>query len=50
MALRFLHPEHVDANAMIGLAVIGILFNGAALVRLKGGQSLNEKVLSWHLL
>ena len=35
---------------MVGLAVIGILFNGAGFFLLKRGESLNEKVLSWHLL
>ncbi len=47
---RLLNPEHVNADGMIGLAVIGILFNGAAFFRLRKGQSLNERVLSWHLL
>ena len=35
---------------MVGLAVIGIIFNGAGFFTLKKGESLNEKVLSWHLL
>jgi cobalt-zinc-cadmium efflux system protein len=47
---RLLHPEHVNASGMIGLAIVGLLFNGAAFFRLRGGQSLNERVLSWHIL
>ena len=35
---------------MVGIAVIGITFNGAGFFLLKKGESLNEKVLSWHLL
>ncbi|WGM89532.1 MAG: cation diffusion facilitator family transporter [Candidatus Bathyarchaeum tardum] len=35
---------------MVGIALIGILFNGAGFIMLKKGESLNEKVLSWHLL
>jgi cobalt-zinc-cadmium efflux system protein len=35
---------------MVGLAFIGIIFNGAGFFLLKKGESLNEKVLSWHLL
>ncbi len=36
---------------MIWLAVLGILVNGAAVFRLrKGGESLNEQVITWHLL
>jgi cobalt-zinc-cadmium efflux system protein len=34
----------------VGLSFIGILFNGLGFFLLKKGESLNEKVLSWHLL
>lgn len=47
---RFFNSEAVNAFGMIGIAVIGILFNGAGFFLLKRGGSLNEKVLSWHLL
>ncbi|MCW4007646.1 MAG: cation diffusion facilitator family transporter [Candidatus Bathyarchaeota archaeon] len=47
---RFLNPEPVNAFGMIGIALIGITFNGAGFFLLKRGESLNEKVLSWHLL
>ena len=47
---RFFNPELVNASGMVGLAVIGIIFNGAGFFLLKKGKSLNEKVLSWHLL
>ena len=47
---RLLNPETVDAFGMVGLAVIGIIFNAAGFFLLKRGESLNEKVLSWHLL
>jgi cobalt-zinc-cadmium efflux system protein len=47
---RLLSPETVDAFGMVGLAVIGIIFNAAGFFLLKRGESLNEKVLSWHLL
>ena len=47
---RLLNPEHVNAQGMIILAVIGVIFNGAGFLRLKRGTSMNEKVLSWHLL
>jgi cobalt-zinc-cadmium efflux system protein len=48
--LRFFNPELVNAFGMVGIAVIGILFNGLGFFLLKKGESLNEKVLSWHLL
>ncbi len=47
---RFFNPELVNAFGMVGIAIIGIAFNGAGFFLLKKGQSLNERVLSWHLL
>ena len=47
---RLFTPELVDAKGMIGIAIIGIIFNGAGAFILKKGESLSEKVLSWHLL
>ena len=47
---RLFTPEHVDAKGMIMLAIIGVIFNGAAVLRLRRGQTMNEKVLTWHLL
>ena len=47
---RFFNPEIVNASGMVGIAVIGIIFNGAGFFLIKRGESLNEKVLSWHLL
>jgi cobalt-zinc-cadmium efflux system protein len=47
---RFFNPELVNAFGMMGISVIGILFNGVGFFMLRKGESLNEKVLSWHLL
>ncbi len=47
---RLLNPEPVNAHGMIALAVVGILFNGAAVLRVRKGSSLTEKVVSWHLI
>ena len=47
---RFLNPEPVNAFGMVGIAIFGIAFNGAGFFLLKKGESLNEKVISWHLL
>lgn len=44
-------PQPTNATGMIWLAVLGILVNGAAVFRLrKGGESLNEQLITWHLL
>jgi cobalt-zinc-cadmium efflux system protein len=47
---RLLNPEPSDAGGMIVFAVIGILVNGFAAWKMSGGKTLNEKVVSWHLL
>ncbi|MBT1708299.1 cation diffusion facilitator family transporter [Fulvivirgaceae bacterium PWU5] len=47
---RLWHPEQPDTTGMLIFAVIGILVNGAAMLRLKKGESINEKVLSLHFL
>jgi cobalt-zinc-cadmium efflux system protein len=47
---RLINPEHVNAQGMILLAVLGVVVNGAGALRLKRGASMNEKVLTWHLL
>lgn len=47
---RLFNPQQTSAQGMIGFAIIGILVNGYAAYKMMGGISLNEKVVSWHLL
>ncbi|WP_242928663.1 cation diffusion facilitator family transporter [Pontibacter vulgaris] len=47
---RLLQPEPVNATGMIGFALLGVLVNGAAALRLGKGSSLNERVAQLHLL
>lgn len=47
---RLLSPQEVNAPGMMVLAVIGIAFNGAAVLRVRKGSSLTERVVSWHLI
>ncbi|SFO92648.1 cation diffusion facilitator family transporter [Salibacterium halotolerans] len=47
---RLLNPESAHAGGMLLLSLLGIAVNGAAVLRMKSGQSMNEKVVSWHLL
>ena len=47
---RLLNPEHSDAMGMLLFAIVGIVVNGYAAWKMSGGASLNEKVVSWHLL
>lgn len=47
---RLLHPEPSDARGMLVLAVIGIAVNGFAAWKAGQGKTLNERVISWHLV
>ncbi|MDD3079066.1 MAG: cation diffusion facilitator family transporter [Paludibacter sp.] len=47
---RLFEPQEPKADWMILLAIVGVIVNGAAVFRLKKGDSLNEKVVSLHLL
>lgn len=47
---RLSNPEMPMAEGMLGLALLGVAVNGYAVVKLKAGNTLNEKVLTWHLL
>jgi cobalt-zinc-cadmium efflux system protein len=47
---RLFNPEQVNAKGMVVLAIIGILVNGAAMLRLKKGQTINERIVSLHFL
>jgi cobalt-zinc-cadmium efflux system protein len=43
-------PQQPDTTGMLVLAVAGIVVNGAAMLRLKKGGSLNERVVSLHFM
>ena len=47
---RLSHPEHSNAQGMVIFAIIGIVVNGAAALRLRGSKSQNTKIIAWHLL
>lgn len=47
---RLINPEDVNVNGMIALAIIGVTVNGLAAWRLSKGKSMNESVLTVHLL
>lgn len=47
---RLNHPEPTNAFGMIWLAVLGVIVNGAAVLQLKKGVSINEEIISLHLL
>jgi cobalt-zinc-cadmium efflux system protein len=47
---RIIEPEAVHPQGMLLLAVFGIVINGLAVLGLRKGSSLNERVVSWHLM
>jgi cobalt-zinc-cadmium efflux system protein len=47
---RLIHPQPANAPGMLVFALVGIAVNGAAALRLRRGETLNEKMVSWHLL
>ncbi len=47
---RILEPEPTHATGMLLFAIIGICVNGYAALRVSKGHSMNEKVVTWHLL
>ncbi|MFO7977495.1 MAG: cation diffusion facilitator family transporter [Bacteroidales bacterium] len=47
---RILEPEAANAQGMLIFAIVGVLVNGYAAWKLSSGKSINEQVISWHLL
>jgi cobalt-zinc-cadmium efflux system protein len=47
---RLFHPEQPYAPGMAVFAVIGVLVNGAAVLRLRGSTGFNARMVTWHLL
>jgi cobalt-zinc-cadmium efflux system protein len=47
---RLFNPESVKVEGMLLLAAVGVAVNGLAVLRLKKGESSNERVVMLHLL
>ena len=47
---RILSPQEVSAQGMLWLAVVGIVVNGSAALRVKKGHSLNERSVYLHIM
>jgi cobalt-zinc-cadmium efflux system protein len=47
---RIMIPEPANETGMLLFAIFGVAVNGYAAWRMQGSESLNEKVVSWHLL
>lgn len=47
---RMFNPEIVHVKGMFAIAILGVIVNGLAVLRLKKGHSSNERVVRLHLL
>lgn len=47
---RLFNPQQPNVEGMLLLAVVGVIINGIAVLRLRKGTSINEKVVSLHML
>ncbi len=47
---RLLAPQETNAAGMLLLAILGIIINGAAVLRTRKANSINERVVFLHLL
>jgi cobalt-zinc-cadmium efflux system protein len=47
---RLMDPQPVHASGMILLSLIGIIVNGAAVLKLKGGKSFNARAVFLHMM
>ncbi len=47
---RLFNPQQPYAEGMILLALLGVAVNGFAAYRVSKGESLNERMLMWHMI
>jgi len=47
---RLMSPEAINAELVIYFAIFGVVVNGLAALNISKGKTLNEKVISLHLL
>ncbi len=47
---RLLSPDEVNAQGMMYLAILGIIVNGIAVLRLRKGTTMNERAVYLHML
>ena len=47
---RIINPELINSELLIYFAIFGVIINGLAALNISKGKSINEKVISLHLL
>ncbi len=48
--IRLFNPEKVNTQGMLLLAILGIVVNGIAALRVRGSHSLNERAVYLHIM
>ncbi|MEM9327699.1 MAG: cation diffusion facilitator family transporter [Bacteroidota bacterium] len=46
---RVMDPQQPDLDGMLILAILGVIFNGWAIFKIRAGRSLNERMAEMHL-
>lgn len=47
---RLINPEPANAQGMVLFALVGVAINGAAVLRVRRGRTMNARIVAWHLL
>jgi len=47
---RIISPESTNVPGMFALAIVGVLVNGIAALRMHGGRSVGERLVTWHFV
>ena len=47
---KLTHPEPPHVRGMLAFAIFGIIVNGWAAYKVSHGKTLNERIVSWHLI
>jgi len=47
---RILSPQTTNVPGMFAMAIVGILVNGLAALRMHGGRSVGERIVTWHFV
>ncbi len=47
---KFLNPSEIHGWGMLGFAIFGVAVNGYAALSMSHGKTMNERVLTWHLI
>ena len=47
---RIINPQPVNSQGMLALSIIGVIMNGLAVLKIKNGEKISEKVAMLHLM